>query len=146
MDDMELKTRSIEDYYNESLNALTFDEVTLQAFQQQVGVKIARWSKYLYDEERVLEYGKNVYSCVYKKVWHNLMFGEKSEIADYKVDKKNLNIYIDADKSIKEAKTAVHDQEEKCKFIQNVIDALKNQSFILNNYVKHLIWKSGGEV
>lgn len=140
----DLKTRSVEDYFQESLKDLTFDEVSLMPHCQSIGGKIAKWARYLYEETRVLDYGKQTHSCLYKSLYHKFRFGD-SELSNLKVDKKELDTYIDAEPSMKECKIKLRNQEEKCKFIQSVIDALKNQSFVINNMVKFLIYKAGGD-
>lgn len=145
MDEFEdLKTRTTEDYFQESVRDLTFDEINLMEHCRSIGPKIAKWARYLYEESRVVEYGKQTYAVLYKKAFHKYRF-EESEISQYKVDKKDIDIYIEADKAIKDCKIMLKAQEEKCKFLQSVIDALKNQSFLVNNMVKFLIYRSGAD-
>ena len=137
--------RSEEDYYQESIADLAFDGNNVQEFMFKVGTKRAKWASYKYHEEQILEQAKQAYSTIYKNVFHRYMYEPKEDLENIKIEKKNLSVYIEADPEVKKARLAVVTQENKIKFLDGIIDIFGSTSFIINNYIKHLIWQSGND-
>ena len=137
--------RSEEDYYQESIADLSFNEANVQQFMFKVGTNRAKWASYKYHEEQILEQAKQAYNTIYKNVFHRYMYEPKEDLENIKIEKKNISIYIEADNEVKKARLAVVTQENKIKFLERILDIFDSSSFTINNYIKHLIWQSGND-
>ena len=110
----------------------------ISAYAIQLGLIRAKWAKFLYIEESLLNtYQQNV-NTVYadKFMYYNYDY-------EYNLDKKDIPIIIKKDDDYKTAELLLKVQEQKIKFINEVLNALNSQSFYLNTAMKHLLWQAG---
>ena len=139
------KAKILDEYFQESVKDLQYTEANVQEFILSIGPKLSKWARYLYEENVILEQCEQLYKSIFKKYFHQYMYEPKDDIANIKLDKKYVERYVENEKDVKEARLLVVSQQEKCKFIQSMIDTLKNQSFLLNAYIKHLLWQAGND-
>lgn len=137
------KAKTLDEYFQESISDLQYNEATIQNFILSIGPKMSKWARYLYEENIIAEQCEQLYKSIYKKYFHQYMYEPKEDIANLKIEKKFLEKYIENEKDVKEARLLLVSQQEKCKFIQSMIDTLKNQSFLINSYVKHILYQAG---
>ena len=110
----------------------------ISSYAIQLGLLRAKWAKYLYLEESLLNEYQQDLNTVYadKYMYFNYDY-------EYNVDKKDIPILIKRDEKYKSAEKLVKEQEQKIKFINEVLNALNSQSFYLNTAMKHILWQSG---
>lgn len=110
----------------------------ISSYAIQLGLLRAKWAKFLYIEESLLnEFQQNV-NTIYadKFMYYNYDY-------EYNIDKKDIPIIIKKDADYKSAESQLKAQEQKIKFINEVLNALNSQSFYLNTAMKHILWQSG---
>ena len=107
----------------------------------RLGVIRAKWARFLYDENVILQEAEQDLETIYKDKF--MFFTYDSE---YTVDKKDIPMLIKADDEYQKANKIVKQQSEKVKFINEVLSALNSQSFYLNTAMKHILWQSGETV
>jgi hypothetical protein len=142
---MEEKTyRTAEDYFQEALVDLKFDETTIQEYMISLGRKRMKWGRYIYNEERNTKMGEQALASIYKKWFHYYMYGDKTSKEDIKIDKKFIDIYIKAQDDYKSCELKLAEQKNKEKFLNDVAKNLEQQTFVVNNFIKHLLYQAGG--
>lgn len=132
----------IDEYEKEAINDLSMDKVDTENFRNYVtslGFKRVKWGKYLYDEECITSLIEDKLKELYRNKFHYYTYEY-----DVKLDKKNIDIYIQGDEEYRELEKIYKKQQHKEKMVAQVLDAIDKQSFTANTILKHLIWESGG--
>lgn len=110
----------------------------ISEYSIRLGLLRAKWAKFLYLEESILNDAKQELNTIYgnKFMYYNYDY-------EYTIDKKDIPIFIKKDTDYKNAEKLVYQQEQKVKFINEVLSALNSQSFYLNTAMKHILWQTG---
>ena len=130
---------TIEEYEREALVDLDFDVTKFRECSRYIPLRKIKWGRYLFDEECI----SNQIEDKVKELYRDKFKYYTYEHPD-KIDKKNIDIYIKADKDYQMANQILGKQKSKEKYVQSVITCLDTLAFQTNNIVKHLIWESGG--
>lgn len=128
-----------EEYEREALKDLKLDVTQFQEYCQSLGLKRIKWSRYLFNEETLLNAAEDRLRGLYKDKFHYYAY----EYNEQKIDKKNIEIYIKGDADYRMAQQAVLKQESKMKFVNEVLCAIDKQSFQCGNILKYLMWQQG---
>lgn len=130
---------TIEDYEREALADLDFDVTKFRDCSRYIPLRKSKWGRYLFEEECISNQMEDKLRELYRDKFKYYTY----EYPD-KIDKKNIDIYIKADKDYQVANQIFGKQKAKEKYVQSVIGCLDTLAFQTNNIVKHLIWESGG--
>lgn len=137
---MDSTTKPFEFYENVAKKVLTIEDNDLGTYALKIGIYRASVAKCLYHEETYkIELEQNL-DMVYKEKLHDFKYN-----SDIIIDKKDMDTYIKATDEFRMASKELQTQEIKIKFINEILNTLNNQSYLLNTAVKHEIWKAGGE-
>jgi hypothetical protein len=128
----------IEKFEKEARSDLEFDETDVHVYSARLGSIKLKWLKYFYDESLVLSEYEGICDSLYSKIY----FKAKYE-SDKIYEKKDLDIIVSGDKKYIEAKKLLNKQNQKVKFIEEMMKILENQSFLINNLTKILIYRDG---
>ena len=125
------------DFSNHSLHPNNiFPDVGKYALE--IGLYRSELARYLYLEENYRD-----------ELKHNLVRVQNERTRYYKkeheeiFDKKDLPGVIASDPEVQSAETLLSTQENKIKFIENILKNLDNQSYLIGHYVKFKKWESG---
>lgn len=129
---------TIEEYEAEALADLQIDVTTLEDAAKVLGLKRAKWAKYLYEEECILAEAEERLNEMRRDKHHFYLYE-----FDQKIEKKSVDIYVQGDPIYKEAEKMHKKQMAKIRMVEQIISALDKQSFTMNIILKHMAWKSG---
>jgi hypothetical protein len=129
---------SIDILEKEAREDLEFDETTAHLYSIKLGAIKLKWLKYLYEESLLLEEYRGMVDSMFKKIYVKLKYDSEQIY-----EKKDLDIIVSGDEKYIEAKKLLNKQGQKVKFIEDMMKVLENQSFLLNNLTKLLLYKSG---
>lgn len=137
-----MNEQTIEFYETTAIKDLTCpksgNSPNISEYSIQLGLLRAKWAKFLYLEESILNEAKQELNTIYGNKF--IYFSYDYE---YTIDKKDIPILIKKDDDYKNTEKLVFKQEQKVKFINEVLNALNSQSFYLNTAMKHILWQSG---
>lgn len=131
----------VEEYEQEAMNDLNMSGVDSSSFRSYVmslGFKRIKWGKYLYEEECISSVMEDSLKELYRKKFHYYTYEY-----EVKLDKKNIDIYIQGDDEYLKLNRLYKKQKSKEKLVSQILDAIDKQSFTTSNVLKHLIWESG---
>lgn len=137
-----MSVNDIDYYEKEATEDLTCPKdggrLDISGYSVRLGLLRAKWARYLYQEESVLNETQQELNTIYseKYMFYNYDY-------EYSVDKKDIPILIKGNPDYKAAEKVLKTQEQKVKFINEVLSALNSQSFYLNTAMKHILWQSG---
>ena len=129
---------TVDEYEAEALKDLEVDVTRLQDCAKILGLKKAKWARYLYEEECILADAEERLNEMYRDKYHFYLYE-----FDQKIEKKSIDLYVKGDPTYKEAEKLYKKQKAKAKMVEQVISALDKQSFTMNIILKHLAWEAG---
>lgn len=129
---------TIDEYEAEALKDLQIDVTVIEDAAKVLGLKRAKWARYLYEEECTLAEAEERLNEMRRDKYHFYLYE-----FDQKIEKKSVEVYVKGDPVFKEAEKVYKKQMAKTKMVEQVISALDKQSFAMNIILKHMAWKSG---
>jgi hypothetical protein len=118
---------------------LEVSESCIEAYSMRLGAVKAKWLALLEDEKLVLAEMDGRLMQMRKKLHKNLILNNEFQIA-----KNDIETYIKGDEKYSGAMIFKAAQECRVNFIEGVMNILANQSYLINNAVKMIIFKAGG--
>ena len=119
------------------------DSVDLDGYSISIPEIANKYHQLRHEEKNTLRFLQNQYKSLKLSRW--LYYSGKATPSEYekepfdlKILKQDLDMFIEADESIKDIKNKIDEQEEKIKLIEETTKLIQNASFNINNAIK---WK-----
>lgn len=128
----------IQEYEQEARKDFEVEITTINSYCLRMGYILSKWSRYLYNEEMFLNDIESELSAIYKSRLYYYSYE-----APEKIDKKQLDSFVNGDPEYVEKKRELKAQQNLVNFVNNILKALSNQSYYINNCIKHLEWQEG---
>jgi len=128
-----MEVKSIDDYNNEAIRDCTFDTTNLEEYTIRLGKIKLKWGRYVYDESVELEKYRDELLHAKKKALHQYKYE-----SDLKIQSKDLDTFVDADKEFREAQKKYNTQLKKIECVENFLKVISDQSFAISSVIKHI--------
>lgn len=126
-------SKTIDDYSNEAIRDCTFNTTNLEEYSIRLGKLKLKWGRYVYDESVELEKYRDELVQAKKKAVHNYKYD-----SDLKIQSKDIDIFVDADKEYREAQKKYNTQLKKIECVENYLKIISDQSFAISSVIKHI--------
>jgi hypothetical protein len=125
-------------FAEEANEDLRFSEADVHLYAASLGRKKLKWLERLCREELELAKAEGYLNQIYKKLLHKLVYE-----SDFIVDKKTVDKSIIGDDAYVKAKMIFDSQAQVVKFLSDLLKIMENQSFLVNNCVKMILFRNG---
>ena len=126
-------SKTIDDYSNEAIRDCTFNTTNLEEYAIRLGKLKLKWGRYVYDESVELEKYRDELVQAKKKAVHNYKYD-----SDLKIQSKDIDVFVDADKEYREAQKKYNTQLKKIECVENYLKIISDQSFAISSVIKHI--------
>ena len=127
------------EYIEESREDMKFDLLSFKNYLFKLGELKIKWSEYLYNEQRYVDYLVDKLGEVYKELYKYYLYKQ----TDDKVSVKDVEIYIKGDKEYMKYNKIYKRFVDRVGLVERVLKNLENQSFVANTLLKYEMWQSG---
>lgn len=129
---------NIEEYTQLAIQDLRWELSEFQKHAKELARLKRVWGRYLYDEElntaQAEQDLKQVYVARYKYYKYD---------APLQIDTKLIDTFVKGDDIYCAEEKKLIEQKAKEKFIHQVIGSIEQESFSMNNILKHMLWEAG---
>ena len=126
----------------------SIDYTQLDTESLKIPEQAVKYQQLAFEEQMVLRHLEREYNIMKLKRWMNYM-GKASdeeyekEPFDHKVLKTDINLFLEADKSLNELKDRISLQSEKLKLVYEAGKIMQNKSFNIKNALDHQKFMGG---
>lgn len=128
-----MESKTIDDYNNEAIRDCTFDTTNIEEYTIRLGKIKLKWGRYVYDESLELEKCRDELLQAKKKALHQYKYE-----SDLKIQGKDIDVFVDADKEFREAQKKYNIQLKKIECVENYLKVISDQSFAISSVIKHI--------